>query len=485
MSDRRIRLSAAVRDPMLLGAAISWWPAQLELLDTLDGPEQLHIWAIARQAGKSSMAAGASVHNAAMRPDLDSMIPHGRTRYVLVGSAGQDQSVEFIRVCAALVEESPLLAELAVVKADRIDFRIPRTGPGGERWVAKTAIRAMSSSSRTTRGLSASLLVLDEFAHLIDTAGPGGDAQLYAALLPSLRVFGAKARTLIISTPNGRSGKFFELFEAAAGGALVSARVWQASVSEVVPNVDQSWLDARRAELGEALWAQEFGAEFTEAGGSFFDLSQVEFADAPVAPDDGEEWLVALDPAFHADSFGVVLLGRSRWDRETLVVGAVESIKPLGVARSFDARRSREDATLAAVWEAIAPYAPSRIVSDQHNSAAIESFFGRRGIPVGIVNLSRPVQTAAFVALRSRLVDGSLRCWRHPRLVEELRRVRAKDTETIYLPRYGDSHCDAAAALALGVSQCESLMQPLVVVRGGTPRPFASVAGRYGSSEFS
>jgi hypothetical protein len=158
-----------------------------------------------------------------------------------------------------------------------------------------------------------------------------------------------------------------------------------------------------------------------------------------------------------------------------------------GVARSFDQRREREDATLARAWETIAPYAPTRIVSDQHNSAAIESYFGRRGIPVEIVNLTRPVQTASFVALRQRLVEGSLRCWRHPLLVEELRRVRARDTETIFLPRYGDSHCDTAAALALAVSQARPFAVPSVAVAVRPPRglTIASVIGRrYSSSEF-
>jgi hypothetical protein len=99
----------------------------------------------------------------------------------------------------------------------------------------------------------------------------------------------------------------------------------------------------------------------------------------------------------------------------------------------------------------IEPYRPERIVSDQHNGAAITSYFERRGVPVEIVNVTGPIQTAAFVACRARLVDGSLRCWRHPQLIEDLRRVMARDCEAIYLPRYGSSHCDTAAALALGV----------------------------------
>jgi hypothetical protein len=116
---------------------------------------------------------------------------------------------------------------------------------------------------------------------------------------------------------------------------------------------------------------------------------------------------------------------------------------------SLERRRAREDRTLEQVWELVEPYAP-RGVSDQHQSDAIISFFGRRGASVRVVNLTGPVQTQAFTSTRTRLVDGSLRCWRQPLLLEELRRVRAKSAmEGIDLPRFGGGHCDAASALAL------------------------------------
>ena len=236
-----------------------------------------------------------------------------------------------------------------------------------------------------------------------------------------------------------------------------------------MPDVDPEWLDARRAELGEALYAQEFEASFTDAGGSFFDLNEIEFDEAPALPGDATRWLAALDPAWHRDSFGVALIGQSREHRDELLVGELAALAPHGKARSFEQRRAREDATLAAVWELIAPFEPWKIVTDQHNSAAIESYFARRGVQVEVVNLTSPIQTAAFTSLRARLVDGSLRCWRHPELIEDLRRVRARDNETIQLPRYGDSHCDLAAALALG---CYELRES-----GAPPEVGAAIGG--------
>jgi hypothetical protein len=224
------------------------------------------------------------------------------------------------------------------------------------------------------------------------------------------------------------------------------------ATADVVPDVDPGWLEAQRVELGEALFDQEYRAEFVSGAGSFFDLSDLDFESGPFAPGDrAVTFTAALDPAFHGDKFGVVLLGEHRARPGEILLGQVAALEPTGSARSFDARRDREDATLAEVWEILEPYAPARIVTDQHQSSAIESYFGRLGVRVDVVNLTGPTQTAAFVSLRSRLVDGSLRLWRHEQLLEDLRRVRAKDSESIHLPRYAGSHCDTASALALGV----------------------------------
>lgn len=190
------------------------------------------------------------------------------------------------------------------------------------------------------------------------------------------------------------------------------------------------------------------------SGGSLFSLEGIEFDEGPTRPEDGKNWIAALDPSFHADQFGVVLLAESVHEPGVIVAGLMDGIKPGERLRSLQRRRSREDATLAKVAELIAPYRPRTIVSDQHQADALRSYFGREGRHVKIVGLTGPLQTSMFVETRARLVDGSLRLWKFQPLIEELRRVRAgKTTESIVLPRFGDSHCDVASALALGVRE--------------------------------
>lgn len=468
---QRVSLVQAAHDPRLLGGTFNWRPAQLELLELADGPAQLALIAAARQTGKSTVGGAAAVHNSGLRPDLDDMLPHGKWRTVPVIAPSESQAKDFASVCAAMVENSPVLREYADIRVGEILFRLPRVDEHGHKWVAKTAIRAMPASAPSIRGLTAAMVICEEMAHHGDTGGPADERRIWDAITPMQTVFGARAKVLGISTPFGETGLFAELFAKIEAGLMPHAVAVRRSITEMIPDIDPAWLEARRLELGQVAYEQEFEARFVGSGGAFFSLEGIELEEGPARPEEGRNWTAALDPAFHGDTFGVALVGESVTERGVVVVGACEGIQPSGKARSLERRRAREDRALDAVWEIMEPYRPRRVVSDVHQADAIRSYFGRRGLSVLIENLSAPKQTAAFTSTRARMVDGSLRLWKHPQLVEELRRVRAKDTETIHLPRFGGSHCDIAAALCLGVFQFRLLNDaPRSEVRtGGTP----------------
>lgn len=443
-----VPLVRAAKDKRLLGASIEWRPRQLDVLEVFGGPIGTVLLAAGRQGGKSSMAAATAIHNAAMRPDLD-VLPRGRIRYVLVGCPSEDQSRELVAVAAAMIDASDVLRPLAKVSVDRIDFALPNG--------ARSAIRALPANSRSIRGMSASLVIGDEFAHFnSESLGPGNDARVLEALTGSLSPFGDLAKLILLSTPFGRSGEFFRLFELAQDGALPDAVALQMPAWELNPALDRDeWREGRVAAMGVDSFLQEHGAEFTMSGGALFDLRGLELEDGPVSPEDGRRWVAGLDPAFHNDRFGVALVGESVSERGVLVVGPVDGINPGSKRLSFGARRAREDATLDRVWGILEPYAERgglRIVTDQHQADSIKSYFGRLGVPVTVVNLTGPLQAAAFTSTRARLLDGSLRLWRHALLIEELRRVRAREgSEAIMLPRFGGGHCDVVSALALAV----------------------------------
>lgn len=446
-----VPLVKACQDRQLLGATLQWRPKQLEVLDLFgDDALRLVVVSAGRQGGKSSMAVATAIWGATMRDDLDQLLPRGRTRFALIACPSEDQSRELIRVAAGMVDGSPVLRGLATVKADRIDFALPSG--------AKSAIQALPANPRTVRGMTASIVIGDEAAHWqSDAAGVNNDMRMIEALEGSMSVFDAhgQSKMLLISTPAGEIGRFFELFRDVRDGVLHDAAVVHAPAWTLNPRLDnEDWKESKRRLLGVDGFDQEHGAVFTTGSGQLMDLRGVEFADGPARPEEGRNWVCGMDPGFHADRYGVCLVGESIQEPGVLIVGAVDALAPGDKLRSLDLRRGREDRTLAKVWEIIEPYAEHglRAVSDQHQQDAIQSYFGRLGVAVDIVNLTGPVQTQAFVATRTRLVDGSLRLWRHPGLIEDLRRVKARDaSEAVLLPRYAGGHCDSASALALAV----------------------------------
>jgi phage terminase large subunit-like protein len=139
-----------------------------------------------RQSGKSTVTAIAALHTALYEPDS----------LTLLVSPSQRQSRElFQKVTTFLraVEPSPRLTE---------DNRLSATLANGSRIVS------LPGDPRTIRGYSAPrLIILDEAAHLPD------DGELYTALRPMLAVSGS-GQLILLSTPNGRRGDFFNIWTA-------------------------------------------------------------------------------------------------------------------------------------------------------------------------------------------------------------------------------------------------------------------------------
>ncbi len=441
--DSRTSLVRACDHKDVFGVAL--YPAQRELLAAIDAGPRIHALCLGRRSGKTFMCALVMLHNCLLRQDLAGMVRPGERRYAVAVATNIRQARVVVTAARSIVEASPRLAGMVeTVTEDEIRF------------TNGTALCAFPCSSRGGRGWAISCLVMDEAAFFqSETDGPATADEVWRALSPSVAQFGDAGRIIVSSTPDkGLSGFFYDLHMRASAGGLPEARAHHATTAQMNPTIDEGFLAGEEARDPENF-RSEYLAEWVAGGGSFFDLRSVELEDGPAAPGDGRRWLAALDPAFHADQFGVALVGESANERGVLVTGALAGIEPGARRRSLDARREREDATLVAVWERLEPYAEGgglRVVTDQHQGDSVSSFFGRLGCPVRVVSLTGPLQTMMFTATRARLADGSLRLWRHPQLVEEMRRVRAgKSSESIVLPRVRGSHCDVVSALTLGV----------------------------------
>ena len=116
-----------------------------------------------------------------------------------------------------------------------------------------TEIQAAATSPNALRGESVSLLFLDEFAFV-----PEGMAEdFWRSNYPTLSTGG---NVIIVSTPNGAAGKFYDIYSKAERGKndFTTFKVeWNEH-----PDRDEAWKEKVISEFGKVAFAQEYGCIF-------------------------------------------------------------------------------------------------------------------------------------------------------------------------------------------------------------------------------
>lgn len=435
MADR-VGLLQACDDAKLL--AFDLWPRQRELLAAVEHGARIHVWALGRRSGKTTLAALVCLWDALLRSELDGMVRRGETRFSVAVATNHAQARLVISAARSIVEHSPLLAGLLEsVTEDELRFR----SPSG----AATAIRAFACSSRGGRGWPISTLVMDEAAHFVSTDdGYQCAERVWGSLTPSTAQFGSGARIIMCSTPYGTSGLFADTYTRANAGELEDAQAQHATTAEVNPTIDPAFLVAEEKRDPDGFRA-EYMAEFTGSGDAFLDFDRIELAGAAIArPEDASRWVAGLDPAFSKDPFGYALVGRTV--KGSLVVGPVGALRPEGnFAGPVDE-----------VARVVKEYG-AKAVADQFSSAAvIERLRNHHHLQASVHTMTAASKTEIFQSLRARLYDGSLILPDHPALIGELRRLRTRYStgqSAVVNPRVGGSHGDMAQALAVAVHE--------------------------------
>lgn len=108
------------------------------------------------------------------------------------------------------------------------------------------------------RGFNVSMLIVDEAAFV-----PQG---VFDSLIPSLTTKnddGVKKSIIVLSTPFGKQGYFYECFKDP------SFKTWHIRSSDC-PRADQEFLARQKANMTKAAWSQEFLGEFVDELRQFF-----------------------------------------------------------------------------------------------------------------------------------------------------------------------------------------------------------------------
>jgi len=196
-----------------------------------------------RQSGKSTMAAIIALHRALFYPGS----------LVLILAPAERQAKELF---AKVTEFYRTLHQEVPAASDR-KLGIQLTN--GSR------IEALPGSEKTIRGFSGvSLLILDEASRVAD--------DLYFAVRPMLAVSGGAL--MMLTTPYGRRGVFYEAWEGSDGGAWERYEV----PASKVPRISAEFLDEERRSLPARVYRQEYECRFEETDDAVFAYDDIQRA---------------------------------------------------------------------------------------------------------------------------------------------------------------------------------------------------------------
>ncbi len=332
---------------------IALHPLQADALMGMAG-HQLVVLACGRRGGKSLMSAVWACYDACIH-DLRKHQRPGEPRYVLLVAGSLTQARALFRTVLDMFK-APMLAPMVLGEPTQDEIRL----------VNGAILRVVPCSDRTTRGLPASTVILEELASYTDTTGHQSGEAVYRALAPSVAQFKGEGRIITLSSPRGQRGVFYRLFQQAAtrnDGYALHCPTW-----ELNPDIDRSFLERER-ERDPELFAQEYEASFTAIGGSFIPSIKLEEATRPFPEHIHGTRVLALDPAFSQDDFGIAIACVPRGDENVVYLEHVEALRRPG----FDGAMNYA-ASLAKDWTV------TRVVTDQAAQQAVVEELGKRGV---------------------------------------------------------------------------------------------------------
>jgi hypothetical protein len=249
-----------------------------------------------RQSGKSTSAAGYLLWYAMFKPDST----------ILIAAHKYTGAQEIMQRVRYAYENCPdyIKAGVTTYNKGSLDFE------NGSRIVSAT------TTENTGRGMSITLLYLDEFAFV----RPSIAKEFWTAITPTLSTGG---KAIITSTPNSDEDQFAFIWKGAnktedefgntTEVGINGFRAYRAHWSEQ-PGRDQKWADEMKAQLGEDRFNREIGCEFIIADETLINPNTLLMLEGiePVSrmgqvrwyqkPKKGSIYTVSLDPSLGTGS---------------------------------------------------------------------------------------------------------------------------------------------------------------------------------------
>lgn len=156
--------------------------------------------------------------------------------------------------------------------------------PGG----GEIAVRSADDPQKL-RGEGLDFVVMDEAAFIHPDTWP-------EAIRPALS--DRQGRALFISTPKGRNW-FWDIYRKGQDGGEWQSFSYPTSANPYIP-ADE--IEAAKKDLPEIVFLQEYEAQFVDLEGSVFrNIQQCAIGEALTEPEDGRQYMAAVDPASTTD----------------------------------------------------------------------------------------------------------------------------------------------------------------------------------------
>jgi hypothetical protein len=205
-----------------------------------------------RQAGITTLAAAYSLWNIIFKDHQN----------VMVVSIGDRESRAFLERVVGMYDDLPAWLRPQETERNKHTLKL------------STGSRIKSQPAGAGRGESVSLLIVDEAAFVEKMK------EFWMAIYPTISTGGAAC---IISTVNGMSNLYYELYDAASkkeNGFHIIDIKWQEH-----PWYTSEWYDEVRPNMSDKAWLQEYECEFLGTGDTFIDRNTLQKLHDNTSPD--------------------------------------------------------------------------------------------------------------------------------------------------------------------------------------------------------
>jgi hypothetical protein len=319
-----------------------------------------------------------------------------------------------------------------------------------------------SSSSRSLRGAAVPFLILDEFAHFLDSSGNSSGDAVLDAVRPAMAQFGNDGRMFLPSTPWAKRGAFYDIYKCGISEDPNKIRVFEYKTRDVNETIAEEWYQHELAIRPESYFT-EYECKWVDDVFSFINSSAI---DRVINHDryeldavDNERIIIrnpskvayyskiseyltvwkrggyylSLDPAKgHRDAYTAAIAHYEyrRGDGEEITPVFVVDLWHQFKATFVSGSRTFVNIEDVHAWiiEQDKKYRFESIVLDQYQSLSTIQSLTNKVRRIDELTWTRPTKQEAFSKLRDLIYSGRIELYNHPVAINQLKNLVVKLT---------------------------------------------------------